>query len=320
MPPSMARCAAAASMPSPRRIGTLRWRSMSKEFGTAAKRRCRPCVAQGAAVSSTSPRSPRPTACPSPFNSMALTGRVALVSGAGGGIGRAISLAFVEVGAAVACCDIDLRSAEETARLVQHAGGRTIARRCDVAVESESQAAVAAAHDAFGRLDVLVSGAAPYDPSGTVLETSLADWERVLAVNLIGSFLLSRAALPRMIAGGGGSIIFISSQLGRVGSAGRAAYCATKGALIQLAKVMAIDHAAQNIRVNTLSPGAVETQRTLKRYGSFAAANEQIGGKHLTGRLGRPEEIAGAAIYLASDAASFVTGSDLLVDGGYTAI
>jgi NAD(P)-dependent dehydrogenase (short-subunit alcohol dehydrogenase family) len=251
---------------------------------------------------------------------MTLTGRVALVSGAGGGIGRAISLAFVEVGAAVACCDIDLRSAEETARLVQNAGGRAIARRCDVAVEAESLAVVAVAHDAFGRLDILVSGAAPYDPSGTVLETSLADWERVLAVNLTGSFLLSRAALPRMIAGGGGSIIFIASQLGRVGSGGRAAYCATKGALIQLAKVMAIDHAAQNIRVNTLSPGAVETQRTLDRYGSFEAARERLGPKHLLGRLGHPQEIAAAAVFLASDGASFVTGSDLLVDGGYTAI
>ena len=139
-------------------------------------------------------------------------------------------------------------------------------------------------------------------------------------MNLTGSFLLSRAVLPSMIAGGGGSIIFIASQLGRVGSAGRAAYCATKGALIQLAKVMAIDHAAQNIRVNTLSPGGVETQRTLNRYGSFAAARQTLGAKHLLGRLGRPDEIAGAAVFLASDAASFVTGSDLLVDGGYTAI
>ena len=181
-------------------------------------------------------------------------------------------------------------------------------------------AAADAAHQAFGRLDILVSGAAPHDPSGTVIETSLADWQRVLDINLTGSFLLCRAALPLMIAGGGGSIIFIASQLGRVGSAGRAAYCATKGALIQLAKVIALDHAAENIRANTLSPGGVETQRTLNRYGSFRNAREQLGAKHLVGRLGRPDEIAGAAVFLASDAASFVTGSDLLVDGGYTAI
>ena len=165
-----------------------------------------------------------------------------------------------------------------------------------------------------------MSGAAPHDRSGTVLETGLADWDRVLAVNLTGSFLLSRAALPYMIEGGGGSIIFIASQLGRVGSAGRAAYCATKGALIQLAKVMAIDHAGQNIRVNTLSPGGVETERTLQRYGSYEAGRQTLGPKHLLGRLGKPHEIAAAALFLASDASSFVTGSDLLVDGGYTAV
>ncbi len=251
---------------------------------------------------------------------MTLTGKAALVSGAAGGIGRAISLALAEAGAAVACCDIDVGGAMETARLVGQAGGRAVPVQCDVAVESDTRKAAVSTHNAFGRLDILVSGAAPHDPSGTVPETSLTDWERVLAVNLTGSFLLCRAVLPLMIADGGGSIILIASQLGRVGSAGRAAYCATKGALIQLAKVMAIDHAGQNIRVNTLSPGAIETERLLRRYGSFAAAGEALGPKHLQGRLGRPSEIAAAAVFLAGDAASFVTGSDLLVDGGYTAI
>jgi NAD(P)-dependent dehydrogenase (short-subunit alcohol dehydrogenase family) len=251
---------------------------------------------------------------------MQLMGKAALIGGAGGGICRAIAVAFAEAGAAVACCDIDPEAAAETAQQVTAAGGRAVSHTCDVASEAATRDVADAAYDAFGRLDILVHGAAPHDPSGTIVETSLADWQRVLDINLTGAFLLSRAAVPHMIAGGGGSIVFIASQLGRVGSPGRAAYCATKGALIQLAKVMAIDHAPQNIRVNTLSPGAVETQRTLNRYGSFAAANRAIGPKHLLGRLGRPEEIAGAAVYLASDAASFVTGSDLLVDGGYTAI
>ncbi|MBV8737842.1 MAG: SDR family oxidoreductase [Alphaproteobacteria bacterium] len=251
---------------------------------------------------------------------MKLTGKTALISGAAGGIGRAIALAFAEAGAAVSCCDIDQAGAEETARLIERAGVRSIAQRCDVASENETLAGVAATRDAFGRLDILVSGAAPHDIGGSIVETTLADWQRVVDVNLTGSFLLCRAALPLMIAGGGGSIILIASQLGRVGSAGRAAYCATKGALIQLAKVMAIDHAAQNIRVNTLSPGAVETERLTRRYGSFEAARAVMAPKHLLGRLGQPPEIAAAAVFLASADASFVTGSDLLVDGGYTAI
>ncbi|HYM73013.1 MAG TPA: SDR family oxidoreductase [Stellaceae bacterium] len=251
---------------------------------------------------------------------MDLNGKAALISGAGGGICRAIAVAFAKAGASVACIDIDIQSAEETARLVREAGGEAIAQHCNVADEAETHAVTMAAQAAFGRLDILVSGAAPHDPGGTVVDTPLAEWQMVVDINLTGAFLLSKAALPYMIEGGGGSIIFIASQLGRVGSAGRAAYCATKGALIQLAKVIAIDHAAQNVRANALSPGAVETQRTLKRYGSFAEAGEKLGAKHLTQRLGRPEELAQAAVFLASDAASFVTGSDLLVDGGYTAI
>ena len=252
--------------------------------------------------------------------SMSLNGKVALISGAGGGICRAIAVAFAEAGASVACSDIDIESANTTAELVRAAGGKAIASKCNVADEAEVLAVTKAAHDSFSRLDILVSGAAPHDPGGPVTETPLAEWQMVVDINLTGAFLLSKAAIPYMIAGGGGSIIFIASQLGRVGSAGRAAYCATKGALIQLAKVIAIDHADQHVRCNALSPGAVETQRTLRRYNSFESANETLGAKHLTRRLGKPEELAQAAVFLASDAAGFVTGSDLLVDGGYTAI
>ena len=251
---------------------------------------------------------------------MQLAGKAALISGAGGDICRAIAIAFAREGASVVCCDLAQDRAAETVRLINDIGGQAISQHCDAASEEQTLAAAAAGHAAFGRLDILVSGAAPNDPSGTVLELTMADWQRVLDINLTGSFLLSRAVLPYMIAGGGGSVIFIASQMGRVGAPRRPAYCATKGALIQLAKVMAADHAAQSIRVNTLSPGAVETQRMLYRYGSFDEAQKQHGPKHLLGRLGKPDEIAAAAVFLASDASSFVTGSDLLVDGGYTAV
>jgi NAD(P)-dependent dehydrogenase (short-subunit alcohol dehydrogenase family) len=130
---------------------------------------------------------------------------------------------------------------------------------------------------------------------------------------------MSRAILPAMIKAGGGSVIHIASQLGSVAGPRRAVYCATKGALIQLAKAMASDHAAQNIRVNTLSPGAVETDRLVKRFGDMDTARRIAGPKHLLQRLGQPDEIAQAAVFLASDASSFMTGADLLVDGGYNA-
>jgi NAD(P)-dependent dehydrogenase (short-subunit alcohol dehydrogenase family) len=241
-----------------------------------------------------------------------LKGKCAIVTGAGAGIGSAIARAFAAAGAKVACVDLDLNSIQ--------AKENFLAIRCDVASESETRQAVEQAAKAFGGLHVLVNAAAMRDPSATVLELDLAAWNRVFAVNVGGAFLMSRWAIPHLTVAGGGSIIHIASQLGSVGTPGRVAYCSTKGALITMAKAMAADHAAQKIRVNTLSPGAVETDRMPLRYGTMEKAREALGPKHLLKRLGQPEEIAAAALFLASDASSFMTGSDLLVDGGYNAV
>lgn len=246
--------------------------------------------------------------------------KVALVVGAANGIGRAVALAFAGAGARVVCADIDEAGARATADAVERAGGRALARCTDVTKAADARAAVAAAVETFGGLDVLLFGAATREPTATVLEMDEADWSRTLAVNLTGAFLVSKAALPALIARGGGSIILIASQLGRVAAPGRPAYCATKGALIQLAKAMAADHARDKIRVNTLSPGAIATDRLVHRYGDMDKARAHHGPKHLLDRIGEPEEIARAAVFLASNASSFMTGSDLLVDGGYTAV
>jgi len=255
-----------------------------------------------------------------PDNPFRLDGKPAIVVGAALGIGRAIALAFAGAGATVACLDIDEAAARETAARIKSTGGRAVAHRCDVTSEASIADAVKAAIAAHGGPRVLVNGAAMREPTGTVVELDPADWNRAIAINLSGAYLMSRAVIPHMANACGGSIIHIASQMGRVGAAGRCVYCATKGALIQLAKVMAIDHARDNIRVNTLSPGAVETERVSFRYGSMTEARAQAIPKHPIGRLGQAEEIGHAALYLASDASSFMTGSDLLIDGGYTAV
>jgi NAD(P)-dependent dehydrogenase (short-subunit alcohol dehydrogenase family) len=239
-----------------------------------------------------------------------LKGKSAIVTGAGGGIGGAIARSFADAGAKVACVDLD----------VGKVAGPLLPIRCDVSSESDTRAAVEQAVKAFGGLHVLVNAAAMRDPSATVTDLDLAAWNRVFAVNVGGAFLMSRWAIPHMAKAGGGSIIHIASQLGTVGTPGRVAYCSTKGALITMAKAMAADHAAQKIRVNTLSPGAVETERMPLRFGTMEKAREVMGPKHLLGRLGMPDEIAAAALFLASDASSFMTGSNLLVDGGYNAV
>jgi NAD(P)-dependent dehydrogenase (short-subunit alcohol dehydrogenase family) len=246
-----------------------------------------------------------------------LAGKIAIVTGGGGGIGQAICTAFARAGAKLVCLDIDGAAAEQTATAC---GVDNLALRCDVSSEAETKAAAAAAASKFGGINILVNAAATDDRNGTILDITADEWLRVLSVNLTGAFLMSRAVLPTMIAAGGGSIIHIASQLGRVAAPARVAYCTSKGAIIQLAKAMAVDHAAQNIRVNALSPGAIETRRLVLRYGDMATARQLAAPKHLVNRLGQPEEIAQAALFMASDAASFMTGADMLVDGGYTTI
>lgn len=169
-----------------------------------------------------------------------------------GGIRRAICLAFASAGAKVACLDINLAAAEKTAGA---SGNEAIAQHCDVSSETETRDAAAATISKFKAVHILVNAAATDDRNGTILDITAEERSRVVAVNVTGAFLMSRAVLPSMIAADGGSIIHIASQLGRVAAPNRAAYCTSKGALIQLAKTMAVDHAGQNTRVNALSPG-----------------------------------------------------------------
>ena len=245
-----------------------------------------------------------------------LAGRAILVTGAARGIGRAICLRAAAEGAQVACADIDAAGAAATAKA---AGHNAIAVTCDVTDEASARAAVAETVAAFGGLRGLVNNAAAPSVGASVSELSLADWSREIAVSLTGAFLMSKHAVPAMAASGGGSIIHIASQFAHVGVAGSPAYCAAKAGLVNLAKVMALDHAKQGIRVNTLSPGAVGTERLIDFHGSIAAAERELVPLHPLGRIGKPEEIAAAALFLLSDDSSFMTGADLLSDGGYAA-
>lgn len=249
-----------------------------------------------------------------------LEGKVALVTGAGGDIGRAICLQFAAEGAAILCADIDKESANSTADEVIGAAGTAKAVACDVSVSDDAKATVATAVQLFGCLHILVNNAAFFVPDATLVELDESLFARSFAVNVTGPFLMSRWAIPEMMKSGGGSIIHIASQMAHVARRLQATYCATKGALLQLAKGMALDHAKDGIRVNTLSPGGVATKGMAQQWGSMKRAEREWGaGMHPLGRLARSNEIALAAVFLASDDSTFVTGTDLLVDGGYTA-
>ena len=246
-----------------------------------------------------------------------LDGRVAVVTGGSGGIGAAICRLFADVGASVACLDLEEAAARTVADAIVADGGRAIGLACDVGSEAETAAAVQRIAQELGPPSVLVNSVAAADRSGTVLEIDLAEWEKVQRVNLTGTYLMSRAVLPHMIAAGRGSIIHVSSMQAHVAVRGRVSYASTKAALLQMARVMAVDHGGQGIRVNTLSPGPVDTRRITMRQEGLSEQEKQAAlDKFLFKRLGRPDEMATAALFLASDASSFVTGSELVADGG----
>jgi NAD(P)-dependent dehydrogenase (short-subunit alcohol dehydrogenase family) len=245
-----------------------------------------------------------------------LDGRVALITGAGAGIGRDSALAFAREGAAVAVVDVRDHRAEQTAELVRAAGGDARAFTCDVRSLDQVNATVADALGAFGRIDAVFNDAGTTRP-GSVVSVSLEDWEMVLDVNLRGTFNVSRAVLPHMLARGSGSIINMGSIDGIAADRNMAAYNAAKAAVVNLSRSMAVDFGPQGIRTNCICPGAIGSPAILRTLtDERRAAMEAV---TPLGRIGRPGDIASLAVFLASDDAAYINGAAIVADGGLMA-
>jgi meso-butanediol dehydrogenase / (S,S)-butanediol dehydrogenase / diacetyl reductase len=246
-----------------------------------------------------------------------LDGKAAMVTGAGSGIGRATALLFAKEGAHVAAVDVNLEAAKATAEVISEER-KALALRADVSDSDDVRLAVENTARAFGRLDVLHNNAGVLLP-GTVVDISEEDWHRSITINLTGTFLCSRFAIPAMLEGGGGSVINTASTAGLVAEQEIAAYCATKGGIVMLTKQMALDYARRGVRVNCLCPGWIDTPFNAPVIPSDSWLRQRIDNVVPMGRQGRPDEPAYAALYLASDESSLVTGHALVVDGGLTA-
>jgi len=249
-----------------------------------------------------------------------LAGKVAIVTGAGSGIGKAVATLFAQEGAAVVLAEWNRKTGAETGAALERQGHRVLFYETDVSKGQDVRNLVETAIRRFGRLDILVNNAA-IQILGKLVETSEEDWDRIQSVNLKGVFLCCKYAIPAMLASGGGSIVNIASILGFVGDPDLVAYCAAKGGVLALTKAAALAYGPAGIRVNCICPGDVDTPM-VQEYFEKAADPEQlraeVSSKYALGRIASPEEIARAALFLASDASSFATGTALVIDGGLT--
>lgn len=249
---------------------------------------------------------------------MRLAGKVAIVTGAGSGIGRACAVRFAREGARVAVADIDPAASAATGDEIASAGGTCLALAVNAAREADVAMLVERTISAFGTPTVLVNSAATTG-FGALVDTPVEELDRVLSNNVRSTWLCSHAVVPLMRAAGGGSIVNMASIAGIVGAPGMAAYSTSKGALITMTRTLALEHAEHGIRVNCICPGSIDTpmlRASFDRSGDAAAARARNVRRHPLGRLGTPEEVANLALFLASDEASFMTGSTCVIDGG----
>ena len=252
---------------------------------------------------------------------MKLQDRVAIVTGAASGIGAASAMLFAAEGAKVALVDQDKEGLGQVAAALEARGSQVLTIPADVSSDAEARAGVERVLGTWGRVDVLMT-AAGISMGGTVDTIEETAWDRTFAVNVKGTYLWIHHAIKPMIAARSGAIVTVGSQLAQSSPGRNAAYVASKGAIASFTKTMAVDHAAQGIRINALMPGVIDTPmpaRSLKRYADPEAMRTFWKHRHPMGRIGQPEEVARAALFLASDDASFITGTLLFVDGGWTA-
>ncbi|MFC2015847.1 SDR family NAD(P)-dependent oxidoreductase [Chloroflexota bacterium] len=249
---------------------------------------------------------------------MRLEGKVALITGAASGIGRATALLFAREGASVAVVDLNRSGGREVTRLIEEAGGRACFVSTDVTSAADCQRAVEQTASTLGGLDILFNNAGIIRRA-PVTETTEEEWDRVMAVNVKSIFLLSKYAIPIMAQAGGGAIVNTASGWGLAGGNNAVSYCASKGAVVNMTRAMALDHGGQNIRVNCVCPGDTDTPMLRDEARQLGEAEDRFlaeASERPLQRVGSPEDIARAVLYLASDAAAFVTGAALVVDGG----